>query len=166
MKRLSSIAPLLLLAVALLTSCRREAEVVSFDKLKTCPAEYNKKDVAVEAYFTLNPATGILHCLGDCSIEVNSGSANGPRRVIALVKLGKGPNQIEESPEFMHSEAVAPRGPQPDEEHMRRFYESLRVRTDDGKVVRLKDKVKLAGKMDVWQNSDVCFLEVERIEQP
>lgn len=165
MKRVSLTVLPLLLAVSLLTSCSRPAEVVTFDKLKTCPAEYDEKDVTVEAYLALDPA-GKLYCLGECSMEVNSEPAAGQRHVIARVKLGKGPNQIEEAPEFMHDQAVPTRGPQPDEEHMRRFYESLRVLTDGGKVVRLRDRVKLTGKLDVSPNSGNCFLEVERIEQP
>ena len=166
MKRLALRAPLpLLLAVSLLTSCRQEAAVVSFEKLKTCPAEYDKKDVAVEAYLTLD-SQGKLFCVGVCSVEVNSEPASGPRQVIAQVKVGKGPNQIEESPDFMHDQP----GWQPDvvadEEHMRRFYESLRVRTDGGKIVRLKDKVRLTGSLEVWPTEGNCFLRVERIEQP
>jgi hypothetical protein len=167
MKRQSSIALLLLLAVSILTSCRKEAEVISLDKLKTCPAEYNGKDIAVEAYLTM-PRGGKMLCLLDCLVELNSEPATVTDRhtkLIVWVRLGKGPNQIEEAPEFMQDQAIGPREFVPDEEHTRRFYENLRVRTDDGKIVRLKDKVRLAGNLEASPQDD-CYFRVGRIEQP
>lgn len=168
MKRLSPIASLpLMLAVSILTSCRKEAEVISLDKLKSCPAEYNGKDVAVEAYLTM-PREGKMLCLLDCMMEVNSESATtlySNDGLLIRVKMGKGPNQIEEAPEFMHDQPVWRDDFVPDEEHTRRFYESLRVRTDDGKIVRLKDKVRLAGKLEAFKEGG-CAFRVGRIEQP
>jgi hypothetical protein len=165
MKRLAPTALLLLLTLACLTSCGKEAEAVSIDKLKTCPAEFDKKDVTVEGYLAMDSEVREIYCLMRCSLEVNSEPASGPRKLVAQVEMGTGPNQIEEAREFMSDQSVASRGAKPDEEYIRRLYEGLRVHAADGKLVRLREKVKLTGKLEVFPREGNCFLKVERIEQ-
>lgn len=167
MKRVPAMASLFLLTVAGLTSCGKEGEVVTVEKLKTCPAEYENRVVTVESYLSISRRRGRLFCMGGgCDLKLSS-EPGGESLLVAAVPFGSGPNQMEKlPPEFMFTEMMLVDNRPLDDGELGRFYDHLRVYDAGGKPVRPREKVRVTGKLEMTLRGELCTLHEGRIEQP
>jgi len=138
---------------------------LSFDQLKYCPREYEDKLVTTELYMGIDREEGYIHCWDDgCHLAAGPEPDRGSRLEV-FIRLGDGPNKMDPLPQDFVVEGMKVSTNRPmNEEQLRRFHDSLRVRLNDSRLYRIEDKVRVTG---VLHNSSYsCRINVERIEGP
>jgi hypothetical protein len=138
---------------------------LSFDELKYCPREYEDKLVATEVYIGIDKDEGYIHCWDDgCHLSAGSKPDRGSR-LKAFIPFGHGPNKMDDLPQdfVIRGMQVSTNRPM-NEDQLRRFHNSVRVRLNDSRPYRTEDKVRITGVLQV--SSASCRINVERIELP
>jgi len=138
---------LTVVAGILTASCAaKEGEPIDF--ANSCKMENDGKYVAIVGY--LKADTGIF-CSNIGSSTVNCGltlteTADGTKGLKADIEQGSGSNEIEK---FEGSYKK----------------ENLKIRDNNGDMVKIGDKVKLTGKFSVTPDASLCFMHADRIEK-
>ena len=140
------IAGVVLVQLALISGCKKEA--VAIDASKVCAVENEKKYVMTSGVM-LNDG-GSIYCSNtggrmDCSLDAIS-TPGGPRIFGAEIQEGSGASEIEKLPSGYKRD-------------------DIKIHDNSGKLINLNDKVNLTGQMSIAPDASVCFMEVDKIEK-
>ncbi len=145
MKKIISFSIILVALLVTAAACApAPKEITPFESVCTTPN--NGQVVTTSGYFTLGASMYCSDTSGyyRCGLDFRA-EPGGLGKFSVDVKVGKGKNQMQEMPSN-YSES------------------DLIITTSDGKTIGVMDQVVITGKLGYNEDSDVCYMYVDRID--